>query len=134
MNEQINNIIDHIRKAHEEALKKGIETNAIIIDRDIAYCNNLYIDNCVINPMILGLKISYSATPLPLNSNFILFHQENWVDTTQSKLQAFHLIKEKNVDISVLKKYDYVTHYNFYRRSGSKRLNKSEFKLLKNIL
>lgn len=59
-----NDIFEHIRKARIEALNREIKANMIIIDRDLAITNELYIsDNVclcgIVRPMILGLEVEY---------------------------------------------------------------------------
>lgn len=43
MNNIIKDIYEHIRKAETEAIIRNIEANQIIIDKDLAITNNLYI-------------------------------------------------------------------------------------------
>lgn len=77
MNNIIKDIYDHICRAKTEAIIRNIKANQIIIDKDLAITNNLYIQGIdetltEINPMILGLAIVYQANLAKDGYNFII--------------------------------------------------------------
>ena len=75
------NIYEHIRKARIEAQRQFIAANTIIIDKEIAYTNNLFVqDNNIIGeypPMIFGMKVLYDNN-LPNNANFVITNVSFW--------------------------------------------------------
>lgn len=75
----IDNLIDHIQKAREEAYIREIQANTIIIDSDLAYMNHFYMYRpngySEVSASILGLKIEY-ADLKPLAVNFILLEKK----------------------------------------------------------
>lgn len=57
-------ILEHIAKAREQAIKQHIRANTIIIDKDLAMVNKLWISispNSIVRmpPMLMGLKVEY---------------------------------------------------------------------------
>lgn len=71
-------IIKHIQKAKEEAIRKGILDAMIIIDEDLAYVNKFYIASgktgfLEIPTMIMGMKVKYQKNLTEdLGVNFII--------------------------------------------------------------
>ena len=70
-------IYEHIRNAREWAIEKNIMDAMIIIDRDIAYTNQLYIQEgngfLSVPPMIMGMEIKYDpCLSERLGVNFII--------------------------------------------------------------
>ena len=93
-------IYEHIRKAKIEAQKQWIASNTIIIDREIAYANNLFVqDNNIITeypPMIFGMKVLYDNN-LPNNANFII------TQTPKNKMEQINDIEEElGIDLITL--------------------------------
>lgn len=92
MSNIIKDIYDHIRKAETEALKRKIKINQIIIDKDLAITNNLYIQGIdeqskKINPMILGLAIDYQENLRKDDGyNFIIGYNER-IDTKNKDIR-----------------------------------------------
>ena len=77
MDNIIKDIYEHIRKAETEAVIRNIKANQIIIDKDLAITNNLYIQGIdenlkEINPMVLGLTIVYQENLAKDGYNFIM--------------------------------------------------------------
>ena len=77
MKELIEDIYEHIYKAHEEAIKRNIKVNQLIIDKGLAITNNLYFTNvdgsmCHYNPRVLGLTIVYQENLAKDGYNFIM--------------------------------------------------------------
>lgn len=73
----IDDIINHIRKAETEALKRDIKINQIIIDEDLAITNNLYFKSFnrsikTAAPMIFGLAVDYQKNLKEEGYNFII--------------------------------------------------------------
>lgn len=70
-------LFEHIEKAHRQALKDRIKANTIIIDSTLAKTNHIYQPNGFgydeIKPMILGLEIKYQDNlTKDFGYNFIL--------------------------------------------------------------
>ena len=82
-------ILEHIAKAREETIKKNIRANTIIIDKDVAMVNKLWIpispNSIVETPkMIMGLKVEYEenlSDKLGVDCNFVITNK----DTIKSK-------------------------------------------------
>ena len=94
------NIYEHIRKARIEAQRQFIATNTIIIDKEIAYTNNLFVqDNNIIGeypPMIFGMKVLYDDN-LPNNANFVI------TQTPKNKMEQIQNIEEElGIDLITL--------------------------------
>lgn len=85
------NIYEHIIKAREEALKRNIEANTIIIDKEVAVTNDIYFrDGDTLRhmkPMIFGMDIQYSKK-LPNNANFVIGNVERH-DSWLNEIGAF---------------------------------------------
>ena len=94
------NIYEHIRKAKIEAQRQFIAANTIIIDKEIAYTNNLFVqDNNIIGeypPMIFGMKVLYDDN-LPNNANFVI------TQTPKNKMEQIQNIEEElGIDLITL--------------------------------
>ena len=94
------NIYEHIRKARVEAQRQFIAANTIIIDREIAYTNNLFVqDNNIISeypPMIFGMKVLYDNN-LPNNANFVI------TQTPKNKMERIQDLEEElGIDLITL--------------------------------
>lgn len=108
MNNIIDNILDHIYKATIEALKRDIKVNQIIIDKDLAILNNLYIQDIdekskKVNPMIFGLAIDYQENLAKDGYNFIMGYNprleqktKTLADYTTQELLEELLMRETN--------------------------------------
>lgn len=85
----IDNIIDHIQIAIEEAYKREIKVNTIIIDREIAYMNHFYINTGIgygeVPDAIFGLRVVY-ANLKPYDANFVLLERK---ESEQKELQDY---------------------------------------------
>ena len=74
------NIIEHIAKAREETIKRYIRTNTIIIDKEVAMVNKLWVSvspNTVVETpiMFFGLKVEYEenlSDKLGVDCNFVI--------------------------------------------------------------
>jgi hypothetical protein len=74
------NILEHIAKAREQAIKKNIRANIIIIDKDVAMVNKLWIpispNSIVETPrMLIGLQVLYEenlSDKLGVDCNFVM--------------------------------------------------------------
>lgn len=89
----IGDIIDHIRKAETEALKRDIKINQIIIDEDLAITNNLYFKSFnrsikTAAPMIFGLAVDYQKNLKEEGYNFIIGHNPR-LDEKQKTLADY---------------------------------------------
>lgn len=96
----MNNLIEHIRKAQVEALKQNIEANTIMIDKDIAYSNNLmgFIGQSYYEfpPMIFGMKVLYKEE-LPNDAGFII------TETPKNKMERIQDLEEElGIDLITL--------------------------------
>lgn len=131
------NILEHIMKAREEAMRRQIEANTIVIDKDIAYQNELYFENGIIRPAIFGLKIMY-AEHLPNNANFSILNSDYLTDVekkqqiNEAKAVAFNIVARKNVDIGLLKYSKNAEHYN--SKTFDDEITEEEYKLIKEAL
>lgn len=78
------NILEHIAKAREQTIKKYIRANTIIIDKDVAMVNKLWIP---ISPnyiaetptMIIGLQVLYEenlSDKLGVDCNFVITNND----------------------------------------------------------
>lgn len=56
-------LLEHINRCRMEALKKHIEANLIVIDKDVAITNSIYYPTeygvNYIPPMIMGMRVDY---------------------------------------------------------------------------
>lgn len=74
------NILEHIAKAREEKIKRHIKANTIIIDKDVAMVNKLFVpvspNSIAETPiMIIGLKVEYEenlSDKLGVDCNFVI--------------------------------------------------------------
>lgn len=130
------NIIEHILEAREEAIRKGIEANTILINDKVAYCNGLYLKDDVssnpvgVCPQIFGLKIEYTSKKLPLNANFCLFKREIAEDLDK---KAINIIRNKRVNIQYIKVCETYQQYQFICSYGNE-INEEEFSILKGVI
>lgn len=85
LNNLVDNIVSHIEKAREEAIRKLIIANTIIIDEEIAMVNGIYFPYEIggvkgysqIKPMICGLNVIYKRNMAKeFGFNFAIFKQE----------------------------------------------------------
>ena len=74
-------IIEHINKVREQAIKQYIRANTIIIDKDVAMVNKLWFtlppDNSIVETpiMLFGLKVEYEenlSDKLGVDCNFVI--------------------------------------------------------------
>ena len=98
--EKFDNIYEHILEAKKETQKRYIEANTILINQEIAYSNNLFIqDNDMITeypPMIFGMKVFYDNN-LPNNANFII------TNSPKNKLEKINELEESlGIDLITL--------------------------------
>lgn len=115
---KINNLSEHVYKAYEEARKREIEANTIIIDKGIAFSNgfNYAYDNKIqiYPPMVFGLRMKY-AQNLPNNASFILLHSKEETEG-ERKIRVFETILKKKVNIlDVAVSADYDTYMSFFK-------------------
>jgi len=144
----VKDLFEHIMKAREEAINRGIEANTIILNTDLAICNGFsaVFDNRIdeFPPMIFGLKIKYTNKPLPNNAAFILTRNDR-KSLAEKKLDAFEVIRCKSVNVKKFqKKYcdcdeDEPWTYEEYKlgcweECSEYLLAEDEFELLKEVL
>ena len=93
-------IFEHIEKAKRQAFEQYIEANKIIIDKDIAITNQLFIpfDGVIyqVPPMIMGLAVSYDENlKRDYNCNFIVTRVDNVMPKTPlSEYSTEELLEE----------------------------------------
>ncbi len=117
------NILEHIRKAREEAIVNKIIANAILIDEDVARINGfnvgLKIDETgeiiSVPDMIMGLKVEYAKLEPKLNANFLVYEKRE-EESKEKKL--LNLLKYKRVDL------DHIRSLAFYN-NDIKQITKS---------
>lgn len=86
------NIIEHIYNAYEEAIKSGIKANTIIIDKGVAYINNIFA-----KPMIFGLDVEYAENlKEDFGANFVIREKENEL------IKENQALKEENIKLREL--------------------------------
>ena len=131
-------ITDHILKAREKAFLKGIEANSILINKEIAYHNGIVVSDdfgrVKTKPMIFGLKINYTDTPLPFNANFAIFNNSEESEEEKKKIRAFDIIAYKSVNIALLKYSKNFEMYNNLAETidlSASKLSEEQFNLLK---
>lgn len=89
------NILEHIEKVREQTIKKCIRANTIIIDKDVAMVNKLWIpispNSIVETPrMLMGLKVEYEenlSDKLGVDCNFIM--AEKKIATPKTPLSEY---------------------------------------------
>ena len=70
-----------------------------------------------------------------LGYNYCSVDLPNELEVIEKSLKALEIIKEKLVDVSLIKKYDFVADYNSaVWIAGRPKLVKEEFNLLKEVL
>lgn len=129
---KFDNIYEHIRKAKEEAMKKNIEVNTIMIDKEIAYTNHLIgVDGNVrydFPPMLFGMKVLYKEN-LPNNANFIL------TKTPKNKMEQINELEEKlGIDLPILFKAKKIYYKYFEEDTEIKESYKVYFDITDNLL
>lgn len=132
--EKFDNIYEHILEARKEAQKRYIEANTILIDKEIAYTNNLFVqDDYMITeypPMIFGMKVYYDNN-LPNNANFII------TQTSKNKMEQINeLESELGIDLITLFnaiKQDYIYYKHYYAWDNKFKINKEYLTGLKCI-
>lgn len=89
----LDEIIAKVKKAKQEAIRRGIEANAIAIDDDLYYShfNNGYEDV----PMICGLKILCKDGCFPDNVSFALLKADHLPETKQERLTRLERENER---------------------------------------
>jgi len=88
-------ILEHIAKAREQAIKQHIRANTIIIDKDLAMVNKLWIPispNSIVDTpkMIMGLKVEYEenlSDKLGFDCNFVM--AEKNIETPKTPLSEY---------------------------------------------
>ena len=97
------NILEHIAQAREQAIKQHIRTNTIIIDKDLAMVNKLWISispNSIVRmpPMLMGLKVEYEenlSDKLGVDCNFVMAERKTEIPKTPlSEYSAEELLDE----------------------------------------
>lgn len=92
---QYNNIMEHIENARIKALENAINANKILIDKDVAMVNGIYvpIDEYRIEktrPMILGMQVEYEEK---LNEffgvNFFLYEKKEEPINQEKRLEDY---------------------------------------------
>ena len=89
------NILEHIAKAREQAIKQHIRANTIIIDKDVAMVNKLWISispNSIVRmpPMLMGLRVEYEenlSDKLGVDCNFVM--AEKKIETHKTPLSEY---------------------------------------------
>ena len=89
------NILEHIAKTREQAIKQHIRANTIIIDKDVAMVNKLWISispNSIVRmpPMLMGLKVEYEenlSEKLGVDCNFVM--AERKIETPKTPLSEY---------------------------------------------
>lgn len=96
---------DKIKKAHEEAVKRGIEANTIMIEKNIAYVEGfeliekhmgVFNQTISISPMILGMDILVRdlEREYPKGTDFVITHRDSTeIDRIRNEAKE-ELIKE----------------------------------------
>ncbi len=111
----IEEMIDKIQRAEVEAIKKGIETNTVIINDKFDWCHEFAVqftsyfgrnDVRIVPPMILGKEII--VAPLPEDYSFALTYTNgvgNYVEELEERIKLLtKYIRVKNGELKVLKR------------------------------
>ncbi len=90
-------IIEHIAKARNEAFKRAIVANTVVVNEDIAVSNGFYFptsDHSYLEmpPMVMGMKVAYDKNSLPDNIAFAISEDKRVAD---NKLEQLRLIEEE---------------------------------------
>ena len=148
-NDIIQNTYEHIRKAIIEAQNRYIEANTIILNKNFAISNELYVpitenSYAFCPPILFGLKVKY-AEKLPLNANFALMKSnekseyERLVEENKKLKKAIEILKS-NLFIDFKDIGDYYCIYfkhNKYDECDYTILcieDKKQYELLKEVL
>lgn len=134
-NDIIQNVYEHIRKATNEAQKRYIEANTIILNKNFAMVNELYVpmtenSYSVFPRMLFGLKVEY-AENLPYNANFAL---------TKTDKSEYERVFEENEKLKkIIRDYCQIIDTNYGRLirmyvEENEESNENDFKLLKEVL
>lgn len=95
-NETMDNLIDHIQKAQEQALIHNIKVNSILIDKGIAISNGFYdYDAWIIRkipPMVLGLNVVYINNLKDKGINFALCYIERKEENEMKEIKLERLV------------------------------------------
>lgn len=95
-NETMDNLIDHIRKAQEQALIHNIKVNSILIDKGIAISNGFYdYGSGIISkipPMVLGLNVVYINNLKDKGVNFALCYIERKEENKMEEIKPERLV------------------------------------------
>ncbi len=100
-NGMMDNLIDHIREAQEQALIHNIKVNSILIDKGIAISNGFYdvtnldglhTDVRKIPPMVLGLNVVYVNNLKDKGANFALCYIERKEENKMEKAESERLV------------------------------------------
>lgn len=91
------NILEHIEKVRAEMFKENIKANTIIIDKDVAMVNKLWIpispNSIVETPrMLMGLKVEYEenlSDKLGVDCNFVMAEKKIKTPETKTPLSAY---------------------------------------------
>ena len=90
----INSIIEHIEEARREAIRIGIQVNAVAIS-DSLFFSKLQ-DMCGDVPMICGLKCMYT-NELPNNAAFAVFESNKSIMTKDEMIAN---LQKKNAELN----------------------------------
>ena len=123
MNEFVETLIERVNEAEMEAFKKGIETNAIILNANNDFCRELYVGSTVYPPQILGKKV-FIGTFLPDKYDFSL----TW--SNLAELQENELDKLKRL----IRKYVKCDGESLRFKGLSYKKNKEDYEYLKGLL
>ena len=95
-NETMDNLIDHIQKAQEQALIHNIKINSILIDKGIAISNGFYDYGSgiisKISPMVLGLNVVYINNLKDKGVNFALCYIERKEENKMKEIKPERLV------------------------------------------
>ena len=90
----INSIVEHIEEARREAIRMGIQANAVAIS-DRLFFSKLQ-DMCGDIPVVCGLKCVY-ANDLPNNAAFAVFKSN---DSIMTKDEMIASLQKKNAELN----------------------------------
>lgn len=111
---------DNIKKAHEEAIKRGIEANTIILGKNLAYVEgfeliekhmDVFNQTISISPMILGMDILVRnlEREYPKGTDFVITHRDSTeIDRirNEAKEELINELKEMALRVVLFTLYD----------------------------
>lgn len=88
----IDTIWEMIRKSQCEAVKRGIEANAVIINKNMVHVPT---DFAHFPDMICGLEVHFTSTELPDNYSFAVLHSNNTISERLARFESIGMEPEE---------------------------------------